>query len=791
MHKKILFLIFITVIKFSNTAQSQAIVNGYVEEKKSQEKLVAAYILAPYSKKGTVTNNYGYFSLNLTKDTATIIVSYAGFEPLQFFYDKANDTGSITFSLQKRNATEEEVIVVSNKIQKNVQQTQMSKVTIPIEQIKAMPKFLGESDVLKSLQMLPGVSQGTEGTSGIIVRGGTPDQNLILLDGTPVYNASHLFGIFSTFNTDAIKNVDLYKGGFPARFGGRLSSIIDIVLKDGDKNKFHGEGGIGLLASKIQFEGPIQKGKSSFIVSARRSYADIIAQPFIKKSTSETGVESFFAYFYDFNTKLNFDLTKKDKLFFSFYSGDDMLKIRVKESYNSSTFKLKTQVGWGNVVSTVRWNHIFSKKLFLNTIVNYTQYRFLTRLDQSEVSATTTDNFAVKYKSGIYDAGVKLNFDYNLNYKNNIKFGINAMQHVFTPGASSIKIQSNAAIDLDTAFNNIKQKSLEANVFIEDDMIITDKLKANVGIHLATFKAQTKYYYNAQPRFSARYTINANSSVKATYTRMNQYIHLLSNNATTLPTDLWVPSTDNVKPMSSNQYAIGYSKNIKNKFELSVEAYYKDMNGVIEYKDGAGFLNSSTDSWDTKVEQGKGTSYGAEFLIQKTTGRTTGWIGYTFSKTDRTFTDINFGKSFPYKYDRRHDLEITVVHKLSKKWEVSANFVLQSALPYTVAVGSYTILGNNTPYNNSFFNYGNTYDTYGGRNAVRLLPYHRMDVGFTYRKQRKRYEKTWNFSFYNVYNRLNPFYYDVQRGNNNTTSTTLNGYPLLPFLPSISWGFKF
>lgn len=780
------------ILLFAATkTQAQFAVNGYVSEKKSSEKMVNAYILAPYLKKGTATNNYGYFSLSLPTDTATLLISFVGFSPVQIFWDSKKDSKVLNVELQKLEKLSEEVVVVGNKIQKNVESSQMSKVTIPIEQIKRMPKFLGEADVLKSLQMLPGVSQGTEGTSGVIVRGGTPDQNLILLDGTPVYNASHLFGIFSTFNTDAIKNVELYKGGFPARYGGRLSSVIDMVMKDGDKSTIHGEGGIGILAAKFQLEGPIKKNKSSFLVSARRSYADLLAQPFIKKSRDETGIDNFFAFFYDFNAKLNFDLTQKDKLFFSLYSGEDKLRVNIKETNNNETFKLGTQVGWGNLISTVRWNHILNKKLFANTTVNYTRYRFLTKISEQSISSTYNESFAAKYISGIYDVGAKVDFDYRPNYKNSIKFGAGILNHTFTPGATSIKITATNDPSLDTAFNNQKQNSIELTSYVEDDIIVNDKLKINAGVHIAAFKSQNKFYPNVQPRISGKYSLSSNASIKATYTRMNQYIHLLTNNGSTLPTDLWVPSTDKIKPMKSDQFAIGFAKNIKNKYEFTAEAYYKTMNGVIEYKDGASFLNSSTANWDVKVDQGKGKSYGLEMMIQKTSGRTTGWIGYTLNWSNRTFDEINFGKTFWYKYDRRHDFEITIIHKISKRWDFSANFLFQSPQPFTLPTGQYQGLGQSSPYQSNYYNNNqSTIDIYSGRNEFRLLPYHRMDASFTYHKQKKRHEKIWNFSFYNIYNRANPFIYELDRFNSNGKAV-LNGYPLLPFIPSVSYGFKF
>ncbi len=774
-----------------NINHAQFTLTGYIQDAKSLEKIPNASIILPYAKQITTTNNYGFFSITTIRDTATAIIKTMGYKTIDTLLN-FNENEIITFSLVAFTKSETDIIVTGRRTLPIEQQTQMSRVSIPIEQIKALPRFLGEVDVLKALQLLPGVSQGTEGTSGILVRGGTPDQNLFLLDGTQVYNTSHLFGIFSVFNADAIKSVDLYKGGFPARFGGRLSSVVDLVLKDGNKNKMHGEGSIGLITSKLTLEGPLKKGKSSFIVSGRRTYLDAVAAPFIK--TAATDIQGFAAYFYDLNAKLHFELNKKDRLYFSWFSGQDFLKIRIKENDGNDVYKSRLRFGWGNLVGTARWNHIFNKKLFANAMINYTKYRFLTDASFEETNSGETSGFKAKYTSGIYDIGAKMDFDYRPNANHSIKFGGNLLQHVFTPGATTVKITNNGASDLDTAINTTKQRSFEASVYIEDDWQITDKLKMNVGIHGSIFKATSKWYPSIQPRINARYLLANNWAIKASYTHMAQFIHLLTNNATTLPTDLWVPSTDNVKPQTSRQVALGLAKTIfNNQYEFSVEGYYKTMNGIIEYKDGASFLNTRAANWDTKVEGGKGWAYGTELLLQKKQGRLTGWLGYTLSWSQRQFSDINFGKKFFYKYDRRHDVELALTYKLTKGWEIGSSWQFTSAAPFTIPIASYNRTTLEQVNINNFYGFNSAIDYYGSRNNFRLLPYHRMDVSFTHRKKKKRYERYWNISFYNMYNRQNPFIYEVERDTPNSTTNngTLIGYTLLPIIPNVSLGFSF
>ena len=774
-------------------AQKKLIISGYVQDAKSNEKMVGVSVWAPYLKKGTTTNNHGYFALTFVKDTATVYITATGYVQKEYFFNLANADSILQINLTKAPITYDGVTVIARKKVPIEERTNMGQVSVPVETIKALPRFLGEADVLKTIQLLPGVQQGAEGTSGILVRGGGPEQNLILLDGTPVYNTQHLFGIFSTFNADVIKNVELYKGGFPARFGGRLSSVVDIVTKDGNMQQWKGEAGIGLIMSRFTIEGPLKKGKTSLLLGGRRSYLDIIAQPFVKAAAKKDGADvGFGAYLYDINVKLNHIISKKDRVFLSLFSGQDFLRFRLEEKDRQGVNNQKLRFGYGNVIGSARWNHIVNKQLFCNTIVSYTNYRFVTNIQLTERSGSNTNTFTAKYYSGITDVAASTNFDYRPSAKHAIKFGGGIINHRFSPGATTFKTANNNIPDLDTAFNTKPQNGIEADLYIEDDWEITNKLKANIGVHGNLFQTANKTYPTLQPRIGLRYLLPSNWALKAAYTQMAQTIHLLTNSTTTLPTDLWVPSTDKIRPMKSTQYAIGVAKTISNgKIEISAEAYYKDMNGIIEYKDGANFLNSSVDSWDTKIEQGKGVSQGIELLIQKQVGKTTGWIGYTLSKSNRQFENINFGKTFFYKYDRRHDFEVVVTHKISKRLEVSGSWGFATANPISLPTTNYQVATFGSPYMPNYnFLSSNTVDYYNGRNGFRLLNYHRLDASINWIKQKKRFTRTWNLSLYNAYNRKNPFFYYLDY-DNVTSEGNVVGITILPIIPNLSWSISF
>lgn len=771
-------------------AQHKFTLYGYVEDAATGEKLPGASILIAEAKTGTTTNNYGFFTITLPAATVHVIITNIGYKPYEQEIELTSNK-QLNVALTS-NVNLDEVIITSQRTPAIEQQTQMSRVSIPVTTIKSMPRFLGETDVLKTLQLLPGVSQGTEGSSGILVRGGGPEQNLILLDGTPIYNPSHFLGIFSAFNGDAIKNVELYKGGFPARFGGRLSSVVDLVMKDGNMKAIHGEGSIGLLASNLTLEGPIKKDKTSFLVSGRRTYLDLIAAPLARQSSGGE-IQNFRVYFYDLNAKLHHIISDKDRIFASFFSGQDVFKVKNVHENNLYKEGNTAKINWGNMIGTMRWNHIFNNKLFANTLINYTRYKFLSDFIYEKKDSGYHNLLNAKYSSAIEDIGLRTDFDYRPAPEHNIKAGVSGTMHQFRPGALSFKSGDINKPEINRAFNNQSQYSPELAVYAEDDWLLSNKFKVNLGVHASAFKAKANWYGSVQPRAGLRYLLPGDIALKASYAQMAQYVHFLTNNSSTLPTDLWVPSTDKIKPMLSQQVAAGFAKTIMNgKVDASVEGYYKKMDGVIEYLEGTSYLNSSVESWDTKVEAGQAKAMGLELLLQKKAGKTTGWVGYTLSWSDRHFPTINFGKAFFYKYDRRHDFEIVIVHKIGKNLELSGSWQFQTGSPFTLPAAQYEATDGRSPANAGSTSAQINY--YEGRNEFRLLNYHRLDAGITWKKQKKHYERSWNLSLYNAYNKKNPFYYFLSSEDNSgnpSTAKVLKGLTLLPIIPSISYHIKF
>lgn len=569
----------------------QVTISGYVTEKKSGERLIGATVFIPEKNIGTATNAFGFYSITMQADDIKLKASYIGYAT---FSKEISLKQNTTLNIELESAKEMKEVVITSKKDAIHERTQMSSIDLPIQTIKSLPAFLGEVDVLKAIQLLPGVQAGNEGSSGFYVRGGGPDQNLILLDGVPVYNASHLFGFFSVFNADAIRSVELVKGGFPARYGGRLSSVLDINMKEGNKNKLHGEGGIGLIASRLTLEGPIQKGKSSFMISGRRTYYDIIAKPFIR-GNFKGGY-----YFYDLNGKVNFKLTKKDHLYISGYLGDDKFYAKQKQEDGSSlSSSFNTDLKWGNITTVARWNHQYNNKLFGNLTAYYSQYRFIVSTQTKSTFSGANDEFYLKYSSGINDKAVKYDFDYIPHPNHYVKAGVGYVNHTYKPGAQQTRVAA-AGFKQDTTIATKDINAGEIDAYIEDDIKISSKLKANLGVHWTGFMVQDKFYHAIQPRVSARYLINDKLSAKASFVQMNQFIHLLTNSSIGLPTDLWVPVTARVPMQKSYQVAAGLAYTHFTGIEVSLEGYYKTMDNVLEYKEGASFFNPGSNWEDRK-----------------------------------------------------------------------------------------------------------------------------------------------------------------------------------------------
>lgn len=818
--KRVLILLICTLPILQIGAQYYTI-SGYITDEKSGETLINASIYDINSRKGTVANVYGFYSLTLPQGQIDLQYSYVGYATQARKFELKKDTViNIRF---KSSVDLQEITVIGHQRITGVQSAQMSAVEVPISQIKTVPTLFGEADLVKALQLLPGVQSGSEGSTGMYVRGGGPDENLFLLDGIPVYNVNHMAGFFSVFNPDAVKNVTLYKGSFPARFGGRLSSVIDVRMNDGNDKEIHGNVSVGIISSKINIEGPIIKEKTTFNISARRTYSDLLLQPIImlgmaQNFQDEEGKLSSGYYFYDLNAKINHKFSNNDRLFFSLYMGDDIIytNFRNKQTniydeeeqirYESSN-RMNLKWNWGNIVSSIRWNHTINNKLFMNATAAYTRYRFNMGVGTTMKNTTTYPDSIKKessevfmgYKSGIEDYTLKTDFDYAPHPNHDVKFGVNYTNHTFRPGVSVARIdvnESGQTLAVDTMIGDKNVYSHETMFYAEDNISIGYALKANLGLHYSFFNEQKETYHSLQPRLGLRLLANDNLSFKAGYAAMSQNVHLLSNSYVSLPTDLWVPVTKRIKPMRSHQYSVGAFYNLKDIVDLSVEGYYKSMHNLIEYKDGATFLGSST-GWEDKVVMGDGWAYGIEFLAQKSIGKTTGWIGYTWSKSERLFNrpgqELNYGKVFPAKYDRRHDVSLVVSHKFSDRFDLSGTWIFSTGNTGTLAMQHYVAA--TTPDTNN--NTSDALNYISGRNNFRFNPYHRMDIGMNFHKKKKHGTRTWNISIYNAYNNNNPFlvYPKEDQQYNPATGTFVTKKSLVqvsvfPIIPSISYSYK-
>ncbi|MGX5820790.1 TonB-dependent receptor domain-containing protein [Chitinophaga lutea] len=774
--------------------------SGYVEDALTGEKLIGATVFIPLLQVGAVTNQYGYFSLTAARDTMTLAVSYIGYQ-LQQIPLKDKENRVLNIRLHPTNTLQE--VEVTDSLPKLQDQTQMSKVNVSVAQARAMPRVLGEADVMKLIQAMPGVSGGMEGTSTLHVRGGSPDQNLILLDGMPVYNASHVLGIFSVFNPDAIKNVDLYKGAFPARYGGRLSSVVDISMKDGNMQHWAGETSLGLLAMKVMTEGPIKKNKTSVIASFRRTYADLLMTDVAKKELELGEKGEFLAYFFDANFKINHIFSPRDRIYASVYGGQDQMEMRrdmvfdtlngyAKRYHENIDFKL----GWGNQAYSLRWNHIFHPRLFANTTAHYSQFSFNTdyrykyqALDTPQVRES--DDMAGRYYSRVHNAGLKVDFDYRPDPRNVVRFGGQATWHKFEPGIMRFNNKSDEQQLTDTSYNTDTHNGVELAVYLEDDWKLSDSMHLNLGVHISAFLTDGRGYTAVQPRLGFRYMLPHKWALKLSYTMMTQYIHLLTNNATYLPTDLWVAATEKVPPMHSVQLAGGLARTSNDeRYEFSAEAYYKSMRNVIEYTEMDQQFSSATRSWEEQVVVGNGWSYGAEFLLQKKKGSFKGWVGYTLAWAQRAFPGVNNGSVFPYKYDRRHELEVVLSKRLGKRWELSGQWQYSSGLPMSLPAGAYEQITDPSPHLPPGTEGPGEVDVTGRRYGLRMQDVHRLDIGATHTKERNGIRYILTLSLYNVYNRKNPFFYYYKR-NETGERRELTMLSILPILPSISYGIKF
>ena len=774
-------------------------ISGFVEDKANGEKLLGSNIYNTRTYEGAVSNTYGFYSLKQAAGEVSIKYSFVGFQDVIISFSLIKDT---LINIELSQSVElREVEIISNSIQSRLESTQMSTTELQMKTLKNIPVFFGEVDIMKTLQLMPGVQSGSEGTSGLYVRGGGPDQNLILLDGVPVYNANHLFGFFSVFNADAINSVTLVKGGFPARYGGRLSSVLDIRMKEGNSKEFHGEGSIGLIASKITLEGPIIKDKASFIVSARRTYIDVLAKPFVYLRNKRRGNSNSFTggyYFYDLNAKINYKFSNRSRLYLSAYHGNDKAYAQNKYVDNNIESASKFKLRWGNITTALRWNYIFSKNLFANTRFSYSRYNFLVNNKEEKKIDNVSESFEFSYFSGIDDMAASIDFDYIPLPNHYIRFGISNIYHQFNPGVNAYKIdESETAID--TTHGHSRIYANEIDLYIEDDFSIGNRVKINIGLHASGFYVKNKLYTSLQPRGAIRVIATEKLSLKASYSKMEQNIHLLSNTTVGMPTDLWVPVTDKVKPMKSQQIALGAVYNLNNEYEISFESYYKWMHDLITYKPGSSYL-SVNNSWQDMITIGQGWTYGGEFLIKKEMGKFTGWIGYTLSWSWRKFDEVSPNK-YPYRYDRRHDISVVGIYKLNEKVDFGAAWVYGSGnavtLPYDkyLAMADYSSILQNPGEQNYSENlpYVNNIET---RNNYRAPAYHRLDLSVNFHKETKWGERTWSVGIYNAYFRQIVFFLYIEDDYENfdqdgESKKVLKQVSLFPGMPYVSYNFKF
>jgi len=790
--KKLLLTLLSGVLLLSASGQEKFTISGYVKDQSDGETLIGATVLIRELSSGNITNVYGFYSITIPPGEYSVEYRYVGYQPIQKTVS-LNQNVRLDVELLSTEQKLEEVVVTAKPEDENVSGMEMSTAELDITTIQKIPAFLGEVDVVKSLQLLPGVTTVGEGASGFNVRGGSVGQNLILLDEAPVYNSSHMFGFFSVFNPDAVKDVKLYKGGIPAEYGGRLSSILDVRMKEGNIKNYEVNGGVGTIFSRFAVEGPIAKNKSSFILAGRRSYIDVLAQPFLKNND----LDGVGLRFYDLTGKTNYYISDKDRIYLSGYLGRDVFKFDANQGFD-----------WGNKTASLRWNHLFNDRIFSNTTL------FLSDYDYSfQVGETKDDLFS--WKSRILTYNFKEQFSYFINTSNELSFGAEAILYRFKPAeVLGVSDGEESDISLD------ERKSIETAIYLGNTQKVNDRLSLQYGVRLSGFQylgAGSIYYYedaevkgerrpvssieqadnwetiqfysNLEPRFSFKYSVNPSTSIKGSYNRMSQYIHLVSNTTASLPTDVWTPSTNNIKPQLADQVALGVFKNfLNNQLETSVEVYYKESQNQVDYIDGAEILINRFLEGD--LLSGDGRAYGAEFFVKKNSGKINGWVSYTLARTELKVEGINEGDWYPTRFDQTHNVKVTANYDWSEKWSVSANFTYITGTPYTLPSYRYE-------------NQGYTIPGVLGRNNGRIPDYHRLDLSATWYMRTlksdgspKKLQDHWVFTVYNVYARRNPFsIYFAQTDDLSVAGqaiTQANQVSILgTFVPAVSYNFKF
>ncbi len=796
----------------------QVTVSGFVRDKRSAESLIGASVYEAHSRVGTASNNFGFFSLTLPPGNITIRSSYIGYTSHQHILNGLERDTVLTIELEPSASLQEVVITGQSNDKQSVLSTQMGALEINQQTIRSTPVMFGEADIIKTLQLTPGVSAGTEGTAGMYVRGGNVDENLFLIDGNPVYQINHIGGIFSAFNPEAISGMDFFKSGFPSRYGGRLSSVVDVHTKEGNMKEYHGSASIGLISGNLNFEGPIIKDRTSFNIGLRRTWLDVLSAPAVaiaNKITKKDGTRLRARYaFHDLNLKVNHIFNDRSRMYLSLYNGNDVLKggstdFPDQDSDNNYNYDSDVSLRWGNIMATAGWTYVFNNRLFGKVSGVFTRYHSRLRNTEHDVVGNEGDeDYSDSFRenetnTGITDFGLRTSFDYLPASAHHIRFGGDYLVHRFHPEYNrSVAYEKNeeTSVEIGQEFANDLLWGHEAGVYAEDDWTLSSAVRLNAGLRFSLFNVQGKTYTGLEPRVSLRWLLDDNLSFKASYSRMNQYIHLISNSFISLPTDAWMPVTRKLKPLISDQVSAGFYYNLNKEYNFSVEGYYKTLDNLLEYRDGHTFTPSFV-NWEDKLTAGEGSSYGAEFMVRKETGRTTGWVGYGLSWSDRQFDELNQGARYPARFDNRHKLNIVVMHKISPKVELSAAWSYASGNHVTLSLENYYENGTGSPTNNDnhYMDASESIDYYEGRNNYQLPAYHRLDLGIKiYRPKKKGRMGIWTVSIYNVYSRMNPFMiYKSDKTVPDPGSSYGKNVPvfktigIMPIIPSISYTYKF
>ncbi|WP_430438189.1 TonB-dependent receptor domain-containing protein [Parabacteroides goldsteinii] len=796
----------------------QVTVSGFVRDKRSAESLIGASVYEAHSRVGTASNNFGFFSLTLPPGDITIRSSYIGYTSHQHILNGLERDTVLTIELEPSASLQEVVITGQSNDKQSVLSTQMGALEINQQTIRSTPVMFGEADIIKTLQLTPGVSAGTEGTAGMYVRGGNVDENLFLIDGNPVYQINHIGGIFSAFNPEAISGMDFFKSGFPSRYGGRLSSVVDVHTKEGNMKEYHGSASIGLISGNLNFEGPIIKDRTSFNIGLRRTWLDVLSAPAVaiaNKITKKDGTRLRARYaFHDLNLKVNHIFNDRSRMYLSLYNGNDVLKggstdFPDQDSDNNYNYDSDVSLRWGNIMATAGWTYVFNNRLFGKVSGVFTRYHSRLRNTEHDVVGNEGDeDYSDSFRenetnTGITDFGLRTSFDYLPASAHHIRFGGDYLVHRFHPEYNrSVAYEKNeeTSVEIGQEFANDLLWGHEAGVYAEDDWTLSSAVRLNAGLRFSLFNVQGKTYTGLEPRVSLRWLLDDNLSFKASYSRMNQYVHLISNSFISLPTDAWMPVTRKLKPLISDQVSAGFYYNLNKEYNFSVEGYYKTLDNLLEYRDGHTFTPSFV-NWEDKLTAGEGRSYGAEFMVRKETGRTTGWVGYGLSWSDRQFDELNQGARYPARFDNRHKLNIVVMHKISPKVELSAAWSYASGNHVTLSLENYYENGTGSPTNNDnrYMGASESIDYYEGRNNYQLPAYHRLDLGIKiYRPKKKGRMGIWTVSIYNVYSRMNPFMiYKSDKTVPDPGSSYGKNVPvfktigIMPIIPSISYTYKF